>query len=84
MQETVAQYRQRILNNLQGQDPMRVQAATPTRLAKLIRGASRQRLGRKPAPGKWSVNEILAHLSETEIVVGWRLRSIVGAPGTPV
>jgi len=84
MQETVAQYRQRILNNLQGQDPLRVQAATPTRLAKLIRGASRQRLGRKPAPGKWSVNEILAHLSETEIVVGWRLRSIVGAPGTPV
>ena len=84
MQETPAQYRQRILSNLQGQDPMKIQAAAPGRLAKLLRGATGQRLAKKPAPGKWSVNEIVAHLSETEVVVGWRMRSIVGAPGTPI
>lgn len=84
MQETPAQYRQRILNNLEGQDPMKLQAAAPARLAKLLRGATPQRLAKKPGPGKWSVNEILAHLSETEIVVGWRMRAIVGAPGTPI
>ena len=84
MQETPAQYRQRILGNLQGQDPMNIQAATPGRLAKALRGATKQRLSRKPAPGKWSVNEILAHLSETEIVVGWRMRAITGAPGTSI
>jgi hypothetical protein len=84
MQETPQQYRERILKNLEGQDPVKVQSATPGRLVKVLRGATRQRLARRPAPGKWSVNEILAHLAETEIVVGYRLRAIAGAPGTPI
>jgi hypothetical protein len=84
MQETPQQYRERMLKNIAGQDPVKVQSATPGRLAKLIRGATRQKLARRPAPGKWSVNEIVAHLSETEIVVGYRLRAIAGAPGTPI
>lgn len=84
MHETPQQYRERILSNLAAQDPRRVQARTAARLAKLIRGVSPKRLARKPAPGKWSVNEIMAHLSETEIVVGWRMRAIVGAPGTQI
>jgi len=84
MQETPQQYRQRILANLEGQEPVKVQAATAGRLERLVRGATRQRLARRPAPGKWSVNEIVAHLSETEIVVGYRMRMIAGAPGTPI
>ncbi|HKM91457.1 MAG TPA: DinB family protein [Candidatus Acidoferrales bacterium] len=84
MQETPQQYRQRILANLEGQEPVKVQAATAGRLARAMRGASRQRLARRPAPGKWSVNEILAHLAEAEIVIGYRIRSIAGAPGTPI
>jgi len=84
MQETPAEYRQRMLKNLEGQDAIKLQAGAPARLAKLLRGATREGLGRRPAPGKWSVNEIVAHLSETEIVVGYRMRAIVGAPGTPI
>ena len=84
MQETPQQYRQRILAYLEGQEPVKVQAATAGRLERLVRGATRQRLARRPAPGKWSVNEIVAHLSETEIVVGYRMRMIAGAPGTPI
>jgi len=84
MQETPQQYRQRMLGNIDGQDAVKVQAATAGRLARLLRGASEQRLARRPAPGKWSVKEILAHLSETEIVVGYRMRTILGAPGTPI
>jgi DinB family protein len=84
MQETPQQYRQRILGNLGDQDPVKVQSATPARLARLIRGASRARLAKRPAPGKWSVNEILAHLAESEIVVGYRLRTIMGEPGAPI
>jgi len=30
------------------------------------------------------VAEILAHLADCEIVTGWRLRQILGAPGTPI
>ena len=37
----------------------------------------------KPEPGKWSIAEIMAHLSDVEIVVGWRMRSIAGATGVP-
>jgi len=84
MQETPQQYRERILGNVKGEDPQKVQRASATRLAKLIRGVSPKRLSRNPAPGKWSVNEILAHLADSEVVVGWRMRAIVGAPGTAI
>jgi hypothetical protein len=84
MQETFQQYRERILSYSAGKDPRKLQAAAPSRLAKLIRGVSPKRLAHKPAPGKWSVNEIIAHLAESEIVVAWRMRAIVGAPGTPI
>ena len=84
MQETFQEYRQRMLKHTEGQDPMQMQAGAAARLSKLLRGASRQRLAKKPAPGKWSANEIVAHLAESEIVVGWRMRAIAGAPGTPI
>ncbi len=31
----------------------------------------------RPAPGKWTVREILAHLADTQIVIGMRLRMIL-------
>jgi len=83
MQETPQQYRERMLKNVEGQEPLKVQATTVGRLARAMRGANRQKLARRPAPGKWSVNEIIAHLSEGEIVIGYRMRMIAGAPGTP-
>jgi hypothetical protein len=84
MQETAEQYINRLIGYLNGQDPVRVQAATAKRLSKLIQGVSRKRLTRRPAPGKWSVAEILAHLADDEMVAGFRMRLVVGAPGTPV
>jgi hypothetical protein len=82
--ETPQQYTQRILSHTQGQDPLKTQAATPKKLERLIKGVSPAKLRKKPAPEKWSVGEILAHLADTEIVVGWRMRSILGAPGSDV
>jgi hypothetical protein len=38
----------------------------------------------RPAPQKWSVGEILAHLADAEVVTGWRIRQILGAPGTSI
>jgi uncharacterized damage-inducible protein DinB len=84
MSETVQQYTQRILAHAHGQDPIKVQTATPKKLARLIEGISTAKLRKRPAPEKWSVAEILAHLADVEIVYGWRMRSILGAPGTPV
>ena len=84
MSETAQQYTQRILANAQGQDPLKVQSATTKKLARLIKGVPTAKLRKRPAPEKWSIAEILAHLADVEIVIGWRMRSILGAPGTPV
>ena len=84
MPETVQQYTQRIMANAQGQDPIKVQSTTPKKLARLIKGISTAKLRKRPAPDKWSIAEILAHLGDAEIVIGWRMRSILGAPGAPV
>jgi hypothetical protein len=82
--ETAQQYTQRILANAEGQDPIKVQSATDKKLERLIKGVTTAKLRKRPAPDKWSVAEILAHLADAEIVIGWRMRSILGAPGTSV
>jgi len=84
MKETVQEYVQRIQGRLAGQDPLKVQFTTAKKLARLIKGASPAKLRKRPAPEKWSVAEIVAHLADVEIAVSWRIRSILGAPGIPV
>jgi len=84
MKETVQQYMDRISGYTKGKQPLAVQAATPKKLERLIKGVSTSKLRKRPAPDKWSVSEILAHLGETEIVGGFRMRMILGAPGTPI
>jgi len=84
MSETAQQYTQRILANVEGQDPIKVQSTTNRKLTRLIQGVSPSKLRKRPAPDRWSVAEILAHLADVEIVIGWRMRSVLGDPGTPV
>lgn len=84
MKETPEEYTKRILGNVEGQNRLKVQAGTARKLERLIKGVPAPRLRRRPSPDKWSVGEILAHLDDSEIVVGWRLRQILGAPGTPI
>ena len=36
---------------------------------------------RRPAPGKWSVVEIVAHLADAELAMGWRFRNMLATPG---
>lgn len=84
MKETVQEYVQRIQGKIAGKDPLRVQATTPKRLAAVMRRASPAKLRKRPAPDKWSVAEILAHLADAEVVTSWRYRSILGSPGTPI
>ncbi len=82
MPETPEQYIQRILGNIEGKDPLRVQRSTARKLAGLIKGLDKRRVFERPAPGKWSVAEILAHLADAELVIGWRMRSILENSGT--
>jgi hypothetical protein len=69
---------------VEGKQPLVVQAATAKKLTSLIKSVSTTKLRRRPAPDQWSVSEIIAHLADTEIVLGFRLRLILAAPGTPI
>lgn len=84
MSLTPQQYTERILGHLEGQQPLAVLAATAEKLDRLIRGVSTAGLRSRPAPQKWSVSEVLAHLADAEIVIAFRIRSILGSPGIAV
>jgi hypothetical protein len=61
-------------------DPHSVIASTPKRLAELVAGLDTARLTLSPAPGKWSVRDILCHLADTEIAFAFRIRQALAEP----
>ena len=84
MRETPAEYTRRILNYTRNQDAMRIQQSMPKKIERAIKGLTREQMMTRPAPEKWSIGEILAHLAEAELARGYRLRLILGANGTAV
>jgi len=84
MAETAQQYIARMLGNVEGQDALKVQRVTAAKLKKLIRGLKPKQLRWQPLPGKWSIAQILAHLSDVEIVVSWRMRSVIASDGITI
>src|SRR5436853_1711029 len=57
------------------------QQKTPAALLRLIAGVAEPALRRSPAPGKWSVVAVLAHLAEDELSSSWRYRQMLERPG---
>jgi uncharacterized damage-inducible protein DinB len=84
MQETPQQYTQRMLSYSEGKEPLRLQATAPKKFAALIKGKNKKQLTRRPAPGKWSVAEIMAHLADAEVVLSWRLRQTLSSNGVAI
>lgn len=76
-----AAYRARILSYVKGKDPLALQTEMPQLVAKTVAGVPPEKLTARPAPGKWSIAEIIAHLSETEWAAGWRYRQMIENPG---
>jgi uncharacterized damage-inducible protein DinB len=69
---------------LGAQDPIPVLFATAERLRSLTAPLSPEQIDRLPAPNKWSVREIVAHLADCEIAFSFRLRqTLAPAPGEP-
>ena len=84
MPETPQQYTERMLNHSRGKDPLRLQQAAPRKFAALAKRLNKKQLARRPAPGKWSIGEILAHMADAELVIGYRLHLILAANGTAI
>lgn len=75
--ETARAYVQAILGLLGDREPFAVLRATTGELRTLTGGRSPAALSEREAPGKWSVREIVAHLSDSELVWAFRLRMVL-------
>lgn len=78
---SAADYQSQLLAYTEGKDPLALQGEAPDLLAALVSGVDDTTLKARPAPGKWSVSEILAHLAEDEITSSWRYRQMIENPG---
>jgi len=81
MQETPQQYQRRILSYSANEDPLKILRATPNDIRRLIRGLSKKQMHQRPAPRKWSAAEIIAHLADTELAIGFRYRQVLSQSG---
>ena len=84
MEETFQQYTARMLSLAEGLDPHSILATTPGRIGALLAGHSTTDLQWSPSPGRWSIAQIVLHLADVEIVLAYRVRMILSAPGGPI
>ena len=78
-----AAYQQHLLGLLGQDDPAEVQASTRARLLAVVKDAGSD-LRQTPAPGEWSVLELLGHLVDAEIVVSGRYRWVLSHDRPPL
>jgi hypothetical protein len=63
---------------------METVALTPARVGSLLGAIGKERVGEAPAPGKWSAREIVAHLTDCELVFAFRMRQTVATDNPTV
>jgi len=73
-----------ILELLGDQDPLVVLRETANQLNRVVDQTPRHVLARPEAPGKWSMGAVLAHLADSDLVWGWRLRLILAQDRPPL
>lgn len=69
-------YREKMFSLLGDRSPLEVIAQTPNRLTEIVEEHSAAALRIRPFEGKWTPNEIIGHLSDSEWVYGYRLRLV--------
>jgi hypothetical protein len=73
-------YVSRIRNLVTDMSPLQVLENTVSTLRKLTYGLSAARLTEQPAPEKWSIAGIVAHLSDSETATRFRFRQLLSQP----
>lgn len=74
---TAAAYVAALVELVGGRDPLAVMAELVPAVRRLAAGLDAGELATPETPGKWSVVEVVQHLADSEIVVGYRLRVTV-------
>jgi hypothetical protein len=82
--EQAAEYTKAVLELLGEQNPLSVLREMPAALRRAIDGLSPRQLRQSERPGEWSVNQILQHLADSEIVWAWRMRLILAHDRPPI
>ena len=70
-------YREKLFKLLGERNPFEVLAQTATTLAEIVGKHSAALLRARPFEGKWTPNEVIGHLTDSEWVYGYRLRLIL-------
>jgi len=70
-------YRQRMFKLLGDREPLEVLGRTAAALTDIVRRHPAAVLRARPFEGKWSANEIIGHLVDSEWVYGYRARLIL-------
>lgn len=73
-----------ILDLLGDADPLDVLQATPAAFAQATDGLSPAQLRIPEKPGKWSAQQVLAHMADSEVVWSWRLRMVLAHDRPPL
>jgi hypothetical protein len=70
-------YREKMFSLVGDRSPLDLLAQTPFSLADIIGNHSAAVLRTRPFEGKWTPNEVIGHLTDSEWVYGYRLRLIL-------
>jgi hypothetical protein len=70
-------YRERLFQLVGEQEPLEVLGQTAGKLEEIVRNYSPTVLRTRPFEGKWTPNEVIGHLTDSEWVYGYRLRLIL-------
>jgi hypothetical protein len=70
-------YREKLFTLLGDRNPLEVLGQTASTLADMVRTHAATVLRARPFPGKWTPNEVIGHLVDSEWVYGYRLRLIL-------
>jgi hypothetical protein len=70
-------YREKLFRLLGERNPMEVLAQTAASLAEIVRTHPATVLRSRPFAGKWTPNEVIGHLVDSEWVYGYRVRLIL-------
>lgn len=69
---------------LSGRDPLRIQETTVAEIEESVGDLSEEHLHTTEPGGKWSILDVVQHLADTEIAMGWRLRMILAQDNPPL
>ena len=75
--EEIAAYVGAVLGLVAGRDPIGVLRQTPQALRDATAALGTRHVRTPEAPGKWSINEVLQHLADSDLVFGWRVRLVL-------